>query len=108
MLIPILQTIPIELLLAIFSYACTDGGQTGCTLNLVSRVFRRICLDTAADIRVVALCGVYQLESFLKLLCGRPETKRKVMSLFMSYRRDGNGQRESLSDGKVLILDTPP
>lgn len=45
-----LQAAPTELLMKIFTHACSDTGYTGYTLNLVCKAFREICLDTALDI----------------------------------------------------------
>ena len=44
------------------------------------------------------LWSLFELEMFLGLLSGRAETKRKVVSLLMSYQ-----PRESVSVGEVLI-----
>ncbi|KAI0083428.1 hypothetical protein BDY19DRAFT_910606 [Irpex rosettiformis] len=56
-----MESCPVELLLKIFSHICTDTGQAGCVLSLVSRRFRdisalvrfeRICLRSALHMRI--------------------------------------------------------
>lgn len=106
---PNLQTIPAELLQIIVSYACTDGGQTGCSLNLVSKVFRQICSNGALDIRLALVCGHHRLERFLGVLHCRAEGMRRVESLFMSYRsrRDTHELRQGESEGASLAFVYP-
>ena len=84
------QIFPPELLAHIFTYACTDTGFTGYALNLVCKTFHEVCLDTSLDIQSAAVCGPQKMKLFLEMLHGRAETKRKVVSLFLSYR-DGSG-----------------
>ena len=94
---------PPELLPTIFSYACTDAGQTGCILDLVCKAFRNVCLDTAVDIQSASLCGRHKIELFLNMLHRRERQKRRVASLFLSYREgDGGGD-----DGFPLIFPGP-
>ena len=89
-----LQTQPPELLVDIFSYACNDGGRMGCSLNLVCQTFRQLCLDSGVDIQIALVSGHRQVETFLNVLRGRVESKRKVVSLFISYR-GGDGWHET-------------
>lgn len=80
-------SLPIELLLLIFSFACTDGGQAGCALDLVCRTFRDVCLDTGVDIQSALVHGEPgKMEAFLDMLRKRPATKRKVRFLFLTHR----------------------
>lgn len=95
---PIHHIVPTETLVAIMSYACTDGGRMGCSLNLVCRAFRQLCVDSAVDIQIISLRGSRQLERFLEVLSGRAEMKRKVVSLLMSYL---DGQSSPM--GEVFI-----
>lgn len=70
----------------------------GCSLNLVCRTFRQLCIDSAVDMQIISLRGSHQLEGFLELLSGRAETKRKVVSMLMSYQHG-----ESPPMGEVFI-----
>ncbi|KAI0083252.1 hypothetical protein BDY19DRAFT_711978 [Irpex rosettiformis] len=61
-----MESCPAELLLKIFSYICTDTGQAGCVLSLVSRRFR----DVSALIRFerIYLRSVSHMFIFLEML----------------------------------------
>ena len=95
---PDFSTSPPELLAAIFSYACTDTGYTGYSLNLVCKTFHEVCLDTSIDIQSAAVCGPRKMESFLEMLRGRAEAKRRVVSLFLSYRSGAGWADEEYRD----------
>ncbi|TCD60386.1 hypothetical protein EIP91_010239 [Steccherinum ochraceum] len=80
-----LATTPSELLEEIFSWACTDDGQTGRSINLVCKQFRNHCMGTGVDIRQVYLCGPKALERFHYALAMRESEGRKVVSLCMMW-----------------------
>ncbi|KAI0090072.1 hypothetical protein BDY19DRAFT_748944 [Irpex rosettiformis] len=60
---------PAEVLLNIFSYVCTDTGQAGCTLSLVSRRFH----DVSSLIRFEKIC----LKSLLRMRFFHEMLKRR-------------------------------
>lgn len=93
-----LSTSPPELLAAIFSHACTDTGYTGYALNLVCKSFHEVCLDTSLDIQSAAVCGMQAMTLFLKMLGGRAQAKRRVVSLFLSYREKSGWESEEYAD----------
>ncbi|KAF8643555.1 hypothetical protein AX16_008943 [Volvariella volvacea WC 439] len=64
--LPCVYDFPPELWLEIFSFACTDGGCTGCSLSLVSRTFNK--LSSPYRYQSLAICGLEQLVSLLKVL----------------------------------------
>ena len=76
--------LPSELLIYILSEACSDSGLTGCSLNLVSRGIRDLCLYTGVDIQCIALYGYHKMARFTEMLMTRDETARKVKHLFIS------------------------
>ncbi|THH16882.1 hypothetical protein EUX98_g9231 [Antrodiella citrinella] len=80
-----LMTTPFDILLPILSYACTDGGQTGCALSLTCKALRNICLETSVDISSAVVCGEYKLKRFLMMLRRRPADMRRVKSLFLYH-----------------------
>jgi hypothetical protein len=72
----------IELLQKIFSYACTDGGRTGCALSLVSHWIRAVA--TPVRFQTVSLTNVSQMRLFLSMLEAMPNPPR-VSHLFLSH-----------------------
>jgi len=76
-----LANVPVELLVHIFSFACTDAGHTGCALKLVCRAFYDLCVQTSLDIQFAAVCGKRSINAFLAILKGR--VLRRVESLFL-------------------------
>lgn len=104
MQVPSLSTIPPELLRIIFSFACTDGGQTGCMLNLICKASRSVCLDTGVDIQSVFICSHTKMSSFLMMLSKRSVDRRKVVSLFLSCW-EPVGPAQPRPQGK--LVDTP-
>ncbi|TCD64456.1 hypothetical protein EIP91_004060 [Steccherinum ochraceum] len=62
------HTIPVELLEPIFSFACTDSGQTGCALNATSKTFRSVCLRSSIDIQCAAVYGRAKIRRFLDII----------------------------------------
>lgn len=91
---PIPRTPPLQLLRVIFALACTDTGQTGRALGASCRIFREICLDTGVDIQHVAVHGLpSKMETFLHMLYNREQSKRRVLSMFLTYR-EGDGWSE--------------
>ena len=100
-----LQTAPPELLAKIFTHACNDTGYTGYALNLTCKTFHEVCVDTSLDIQSAAVCGTQKIEQFLGMLRRRGETKRKVVSLFLSYR-DGAGWLDEDFSNNVVSIGT--
>ena len=94
----VMRNIPPEILIPIFKYACTDVGHTGCSLSLVSRAFRRFCLDTGVDITSAAVCGASKLKAFLKMLRRRKPTDRRVNHLLLFPSRNGSVSWRIASD----------
>ncbi|KAL1947813.1 hypothetical protein VTO73DRAFT_13537 [Trametes versicolor] len=61
-----MESLAVELLMAIFAFACTDGGRTGCSLALVCKHFREV--SRPLRFHSVALTGVPdQLKRFFVL-----------------------------------------
>ncbi|TCD64626.1 hypothetical protein EIP91_003828 [Steccherinum ochraceum] len=79
------STLPIELATTIFTLACTDGGETGCSLSLVSKGFRYVCKNSGADLTTAVVRGELRLEKFLAMLRRRRIRARRVRSLFMFF-----------------------
>jgi len=77
---------PPEILADIFTLACAEFGHTGLILNLVCKVFRSVLQSTSADIQVVAVNGIEQLEGFKQMLDARAEmgVRPKVKKLLLS------------------------
>jgi hypothetical protein len=61
-----MNRLPVETLRSIFKSACTDCGETGCALSMVSRYVR----DVSAPMRYnsISLRGARQIRGFLELL----------------------------------------
>ncbi|KAI0658516.1 hypothetical protein C8Q70DRAFT_173775 [Cubamyces menziesii] len=84
-----IHDLAVEVLEQIFAYACTDGGQTGYSLSLVSKycyvVVRPLLLHN------VALLSLKQIESFNAYLEReqRLSPHSRVYHLFVSTIRDG-------------------
>ncbi|TCD61688.1 hypothetical protein EIP91_008039 [Steccherinum ochraceum] len=81
-----LPSIPVELLLSIFSFACTDDGQTGRALNATSKAFRDICLGSSVDLQCVAIHGCYGIKLFSDIVSQRKYPR--VESLLLSDDSD--------------------
>jgi hypothetical protein len=77
-----LQQVPAEIWQQIFSLACLDGGFTGCSLSIASRLFHEVSASTR--LQSVAVTGVARLESLLRLLQRLPEGQRRVRFLFIN------------------------
>lgn len=71
---------PAEIWSHIFSYACQDGGATGCSLSLTSKYIH----ETSKSVRhrSVALCGVTKISCFYHLL--KREKTGPITYLFIS------------------------
>jgi hypothetical protein len=82
---------PVELILKIFSYACTDGGRTGCALSLVSRWIHAVA--TPVRFQTVSLTGLSQMRLFINALEALPAPPR-VSHLLLS----DNGIADSESE----------
>ncbi|KAI0081535.1 hypothetical protein K474DRAFT_1587422, partial [Panus rudis PR-1116 ss-1] len=65
---------PAEIWTKIFSFACTDGGYTGCSLSRVSRYFRDASLPV--KLQTVSLHGERSACLFLNMLRSRPHPPR--------------------------------
>ncbi|KAI0820183.1 hypothetical protein BC628DRAFT_921057 [Trametes gibbosa] len=73
-----MDKLAVELLTLIFFYACTDGGQTGCSLSLVSRRIR----DASRPARfysVSLMTSPTQIEQFLECLQNERARSREMM-----------------------------
>ncbi|THH26800.1 hypothetical protein EUX98_g7381 [Antrodiella citrinella] len=81
-----MDRLPVELLLDIFSYACTDGGYTGCSLSSVSKRIR----TTSEHVRYqsLAVYGARHIRtlSFRLTSSGPDSGLRKVHHLLLSDR----------------------
>ena len=71
---------PAEIWSYIFSYACRDGGSTGCSLSLTSKYIREVSIPVRFT--SVAIFGVIKISSFYRLL-KRGETG-SITYLFIS------------------------
>jgi hypothetical protein len=91
-----MERFPPELLLKIFSLACTDGGPTGCSLSLVSRHIRDV--SAPARLHSVALRGLPRMRLFAALLEQNPKHAR-VEHLFLT----DNGGRKDLGDNPKAV-----
>lgn len=71
---------PAEIWSHVFSYACQDGGATGCSLSLTSKYIH----ETSKSVRhrSVALCGVTKISCFYHLL--KREKTNPITYLFVS------------------------
>ncbi|KAJ3482179.1 hypothetical protein NLI96_g7151 [Meripilus lineatus] len=81
---------PLEIYLDIFALACTDDGQTGCSLSLVSKAFADI--SRPVQLRSVALYGSSQISKFVSMLEKRDPRDRKVRNLFVCQTFTGAGE----------------
>jgi hypothetical protein len=91
---------PAEIWSHIFSYACQDGGSTGCSLSLTSKYIR----ETSKSVRhrSVALCGVTKIFYFYHLF-KRGQTS-PITYLFLSDSEpSGSGPHNTMD-----ALHTPP
>ncbi|KAH9848924.1 hypothetical protein C2E23DRAFT_738508 [Lenzites betulinus] len=73
-----MEKLAVELLTLIFFYACTDGGQTGCSLSLVSRRIR----DASRPARfysVSLMTSPTQIQHFLDCLQTERARSREMM-----------------------------
>ncbi|KZP21318.1 hypothetical protein FIBSPDRAFT_931736 [Athelia psychrophila] len=77
-----METLPPEILHAIFTLVCTDGGRTGCTLSTVSRYIRAAALPIM--LRTVVARGVRQMQALATLLEKRVPGNRMVRYLFLT------------------------
>ena len=91
---------PAEVWSYIFSYACHDGGSTGCSLSLTSKYIR----ETSKSIRYtsVAICGVTKISCFHHLL-KRGQTS-PITYLFISDDEPSDNDTRNTTDA----LYVPP
>ncbi|KAH9852765.1 hypothetical protein C2E23DRAFT_859750 [Lenzites betulinus] len=89
-----MDRLAVELLNHIFFYACTDGGQTGCSLALVSKRIRAISRP-ARFYSVALFSSPAKIEQFLQAY--HQERARsldmlpRVRHLWLSYDENGSG-----------------
>ncbi|KAI0318801.1 CHAT domain-containing protein [Amylostereum chailletii] len=84
-----MQSCPPEIHAHIFSFACTDEGQTGCALSLVSRYVRNA--SRPYQWQTLALVGVSQTKRFASTLPTdgtNPVISRPISHLFLSNRQE--------------------
>lgn len=75
---------PVEILIKIFAFACTDGGFTGCSLSLVSTFIREV--SGLVKHQSVALKGLDQTARFNDFIHTSPFPMRsRVRHLFVDY-----------------------
>ena len=90
---------PTEILLLIFRFACVDGGETGCSLALVSKHFREISRESRFQCVAAYEDKFPQLAAILEQTA--PE-HRRVKHIFLATRREKprttpTGERASLA-----------
>ncbi|KAI0664765.1 hypothetical protein C8Q70DRAFT_11959 [Cubamyces menziesii] len=89
-----MDKLAVELLDHIFSYACTDGGQTGCALALVSKRIRATSRP-ARFYSVALFSSPTKIEKFLHAYereCARAADARpRVRHLWLSYHENEQG-----------------
>lgn len=104
-----MDKLAVELLTDIFFYACTDGGQTGCALALVSKRIRAISRP-ARFFSVALFSSPAKIEQFLHAY--QQERARpahmlpRVRHLWLSY--DENGEGHSGMPGVSALPARPP
>ncbi|KAI0332740.1 hypothetical protein GY45DRAFT_441748 [Cubamyces sp. BRFM 1775] len=77
-----MERCPPEILDHIFAHACTDDGQTGRALSLVSHKIRDMSRRRA--LQSIALYGQHQIEAFPRLLDGRTSCDNHIRHLFLT------------------------
>ncbi|KAI0823589.1 hypothetical protein BC628DRAFT_1411598 [Trametes gibbosa] len=89
-----MDRLAVELLNHIFFYACTDGGQTGCSLALVSKRIRVIS-RTARFYSVALFSSPSKIEQFLYAYhqerARASDMLPRVRHLWLSYDENGSG-----------------
>ncbi|KAI0088530.1 hypothetical protein BDY19DRAFT_906552 [Irpex rosettiformis] len=98
---------PTELLLKIFTLACTDGGYTGCSLSLVSRGVH--ATSSPVKFHTVALRGVASMCLFLDLLESKSPHPPTVRHLFLydgDRRTDQPYAGQDQADVAASIIST--
>ena len=80
-----MRSIPPEILTDILSLASIDAGQaTGCSLNLVCKAFREICVVSGIDIYHASVRGAKRLDIFLGMLEKRKDSGKMIRSLMLA------------------------
>ncbi|TCD64463.1 hypothetical protein EIP91_004067 [Steccherinum ochraceum] len=100
----IISSIPVELVIAIFSLACTDDGQTGCALNATSKMFRDICLSSSVDLQCIGIHGAVKIQHFTEVISQREH--RRVSTLFLSDETPNRGVDFEISRLILALLHT--
>lgn len=90
-----MERLPIETWTRIFSFACVDGGRTGCALSETCKYFRAAVLPV--QVYSVALLGGTKMSLFLhEVLEARPPEHRRVQHLFLSQAVNGKATPDVL------------
>lgn len=99
-----MESLPAEIWMTIFSYACTDDGSTGRSISLVSRWFWDTSRSTKHQSLVVK--GVNQITGIASMLERLPPELRRVRYLSVRvHHRDINKRSVSVEDGVILRGD---
>jgi hypothetical protein len=77
-----MNTVPNEIASAIFHYACTDGGKTARSLQLVSR--RVSAVARIHRFRTIAVRGIQAITSVVNALTSDPAESHTIEHLFVS------------------------
>lgn len=89
-----MDKLAVELLTEIFLYACSDGGQTGCALALVSKRVRALSRP-ARFFSVALFSSPAKIEQFLHAYqqerARAPDMLPRVRHLWLSYDENGEG-----------------
>lgn len=96
-----LTSLPVETLIHIFWFSCTDYSQTGFALHLVCKLFHTILKDTGLDIQSVAVLGSSQLSQFADTLRSRRSKgiSPRVRKLFLSNANKNHFSAHPLEEG---------
>lgn len=99
---------PTELLVKIFTLACTDGGKTGCALSLVSSQVHVVSREV--QLYSVSVNSIAHGRLLLKALQSRALEHRKVRHLFLSDKQNKPSRSHAdngspYSDAVAEILD---
>lgn len=91
------RVLPVELWLQIFCFACVDGGETGCSLSLVSKYFRDMSLEVKFQCVAVEMD---QMPILVKALKQAPPEHVKIKHILITTHSETpsydpvNGERE--------------
>ncbi|KAI0636541.1 hypothetical protein C8Q77DRAFT_1154475 [Trametes polyzona] len=106
-----MDKLAVELLTEIFFYACTDGGQTGCSLALVSKRIRATSRP-ARFYSVALFSSATKIEKFLHAYQLERERATemlpRVRHLWLSYDEDGQGDPGAPLSAPAVTPSTMP